>query len=77
MGLFLLVPLGDLIERRRIITIQFTVLAAALPFAAAAPATASLIVASLCTLATDRPRDKVLTQEHSGRVRFAPTTAIK
>jgi len=44
-GLFLLVPLGDLIERKRLIVIQFAVLAAALVAAAVAP-TAGLVVAA-------------------------------
>ncbi len=46
-GLFLLVPLGDLVERKRIIVIQFAVLAASLVAAAAAPSAATLLVASL------------------------------
>lgn len=45
-GLFALVPLGDLIERRRIITTQFTVLAVTLIAAALAPSAAVLLAAS-------------------------------
>lgn len=47
-GLLLLVPLGDLIERRRLIVSQFFVLALSLLFAAVASTGWALLGASLC-----------------------------
>ncbi len=46
-GLFLLVPLGDIVERRRLILGQLVVLAVALALATVAPGAAMLVAASV------------------------------
>jgi predicted MFS family arabinose efflux permease len=46
-GLFLLVPLGDLMDRRRLIIVQFVLLAVSLVAVAAAPSAAIVMAASL------------------------------
>jgi predicted MFS family arabinose efflux permease len=46
-GLFLLVPLGDMMDRRRLIIVQFGLLAVALALAAMAPTAWGLVAASL------------------------------
>jgi len=47
LGLFLLVPLGDLLNRRQLIVVQFSLLGAALAAAALAPTAGWLVAASL------------------------------
>lgn len=47
LGLVLFLPLGDLVDRRRLIVAQFAALALTLVFAAAAPTGAMLLLASL------------------------------
>lgn len=47
LGLFLLVPLGDLVERRRLIILQFVLLAVTLAVAAVAPGAAAMVAVSL------------------------------
>lgn len=46
LGLFLLVPLGDIVERKRLIVLQFSVLAVALLIMSVAPTAAIVLLAS-------------------------------
>jgi len=46
-GLFFLLPLGDIVHRRKLIISQFVILAAALAIAAIAPTALALVIASL------------------------------
>ncbi|AHK47349.1 putative transporter protein (plasmid) [Ensifer adhaerens OV14] len=52
LGLFFLLPLGDIVHRRKLIIGQFIILAGALAIAAIAPTAWSLVVASLVVGAT-------------------------
>jgi predicted MFS family arabinose efflux permease len=59
-GLFLLVPLGDMMDRRRLIVGQFALLAAALVLAALAPTGWALVAASLLVGATSTVAQQII-----------------
>jgi predicted MFS family arabinose efflux permease len=59
-GLFLLVPLGDMMDRRRLIILQFGLLVAALAFAALAPTAWALVAASLLVGVTSTVAQQIL-----------------
>ncbi|MDR3485670.1 MAG: MFS transporter [Bradyrhizobium sp.] len=60
LGLFLLLPLGDLVHRRRLIVGQFIVLAGALALAAVAPTASLLVGASLVVGATSTVAQQIV-----------------
>jgi predicted MFS family arabinose efflux permease len=59
-GLFLLVPLGDMMDRRRLIVIQFLVLAASLVITAVAPTVEILLLGSLLVGAASTVAQQVI-----------------
>jgi predicted MFS family arabinose efflux permease len=59
-GLILFLPLGDLVDRRRLIVVQFAILAVALVFAAVAPTGFTLLIASLLVGATSSVAQQIV-----------------
>jgi len=59
-GLILFLPLGDLVDRRRLIVLQFGILAVALIFAAVAPTAPTLLLASLLVGATSSVAQQIV-----------------
>lgn len=60
LGLVLFLPLGDLVDRRRLIVVQFVILALALIAAAAAPTAMLLLAASLLVGATSSVAQQIV-----------------
>lgn len=60
LGLFFLLPLGDLVHRRKLIISQFIVLAAALALAALAPSALALVFASLAVGASSTVAQQIV-----------------
>jgi predicted MFS family arabinose efflux permease len=59
-GLFLLVPLGDMMDRRRLIIMQFGLLAVALALAAMAPTAWALVAASMAVGMTSTVAQQII-----------------